>query len=183
MNNSLHANYASDYVGKIGQFRECEKHYSEDHHTKTMQANVTRCPYLLFVNIMSNEGWMRQCSRSCDIPHIAWHIDIYMYTQICFLINYVINLFIFVRVASQKTWIWNVPLRHRQSAIEKDTMPYLDTVSNSIDLQNIAASSLTHWGLVTHMCVGGLGSTFLDNGLPPVLRQAIISDNADLLLA
>ena len=94
-----------------------------------MQANVTRCLYLLFGNIMSNEGWMRQRSRSRsrsrsrDIPHISWYIDIYRCTRTCsFLIKYVINLLIFVRVVLQKTGLWNVPLRQQKSAIEKDTI-------------------------------------------------------------
>ena len=33
---------------------------------------------------------------------------------------------------------------------------------------------LTHWGRVTHICVGNLTSIGPDNGLPPSRRQAII---------
>ena len=33
---------------------------------------------------------------------------------------------------------------------------------------------LTHWGRVTHICVGILNNISSDNGLSPVRRQAII---------
>ena len=35
-------------------------------------------------------------------------------------------------------------------------------------------SYLTHWGRVTHICVGNLTTIGSDNGLPPGRRQAII---------
>ena len=41
---------------------------------------------------------------------------------------------------------------------------------------------LTHWGRVTHICVGKLTIIGSDNGLSPDLRQAIIWTNAGLLL-
>ena len=41
--------------------------------------------------------------------------------------------------------------------------------------------SLTHWGRVTHICVGKLIIIGWDNGLSPDRRQAIISTNAGLL--
>ena len=41
---------------------------------------------------------------------------------------------------------------------------------------------LTHWGRVTHICVGNLTITGPDNGLPPGRRQAIIWTNAGILL-
>ena len=40
---------------------------------------------------------------------------------------------------------------------------------------------LTHWGRVTHMCVGNLTITGSDNGLSPGRRQAIIQTNAGIL--
>ena len=46
-------------------------------------------------------------------------------------------------------------------------------------LQNIL---LTHWGRVTHICVGNLTTIGSDNGLSPGRRQAIIWTNARLLL-
>ena len=42
--------------------------------------------------------------------------------------------------------------------------------------------SLTHWGRVTHICVGNLTINGADNGLSPGRRQAIIRTNAGILL-
>ena len=50
--------------------------------------------------------------------------------------------------------------------------------------RNILASiswGLTHWGRVTHICVGYLRTIGSDNGLSPGRRQAIIWTNAGLL--
>ena len=44
-------------------------------------------------------------------------------------------------------------------------------------------SYLTHWGRVTHICVGKLTITGSDNGLSPGRRQAIIWSNAGILLS
>ena len=41
---------------------------------------------------------------------------------------------------------------------------------------------LTHWGRVTHICVGKLTIICSDNGLSPERRQAIIWTNAGILL-
>ena len=41
---------------------------------------------------------------------------------------------------------------------------------------------LTHWGRVTHICVGKLTIIGTDNGLSPERRQAIIWTNAGILL-
>ena len=41
---------------------------------------------------------------------------------------------------------------------------------------------LTHWGRVTHICVGNLSIIGSDNGLSPGRRQAIIRTNAGILL-
>ena len=43
-------------------------------------------------------------------------------------------------------------------------------------------STLTHWGRVTHICVGKLTIIGSDNGLSPCRRQAIIRTNAGILL-
>ena len=42
--------------------------------------------------------------------------------------------------------------------------------------------SLTHWGRVTHICVGNLTTTGSENGLSPGRCQAIIWTNAGILL-
>ena len=41
---------------------------------------------------------------------------------------------------------------------------------------------LTHWGRVTHICVGKLTIIVADNDLSPERRQAIIGTNAGILL-
>ena len=41
---------------------------------------------------------------------------------------------------------------------------------------------LTHWGWVTHICIGKLTTIGSDNGLSPRRRQAIIWTNAGILL-
>ena len=41
---------------------------------------------------------------------------------------------------------------------------------------------LTHWGRVTHICIGKLTINGSDNGLWPCRRQAIIRTNAGILL-
>ena len=41
---------------------------------------------------------------------------------------------------------------------------------------------LTHWGRVTHICVGKLTIIGSDNGLSPGRRQAIVWTNAGMLL-
>ena len=41
---------------------------------------------------------------------------------------------------------------------------------------------LTHWGRVTHICVGKLTIIGSDNGLSPGRRQAIIWTNAEIML-
>ena len=43
-------------------------------------------------------------------------------------------------------------------------------------------SALTHWGRVTHICVGKLTITGSNNGLSPGRRQAIIWTSAGILL-
>ena len=45
-----------------------------------------------------------------------------------------------------------------------------------------AAAQLSHWGRVTHICVGKLTIIGSDNGLSPGRRQAIIWTNAGILL-
>ena len=47
---------------------------------------------------------------------------------------------------------------------------------------NMALVSLTHWGRVTHICVSKLTIIGSDNGLSPERRQAIIWNNAGILL-
>ena len=54
----------------------------------------------------------------------------------------------------------------------------LPSVSFSTGFNNV----LTHWGRVTHICVSRLTTIGSDNGLSPSRRQAIIWNNAGILL-
>ena len=54
--------------------------------------------------------------------------------------------------------------------------------TNGLGLQSLLGKGLTHWGRVTHICVGELTIICSDNGLSPGRRQAIIWNNAGLLL-
>ena len=53
---------------------------------------------------------------------------------------------------------------------------------DKLPLVYVMALCLTHWGRVTHICVGNLTTIGSDNGLSPDRRQAIIWTNAGLLL-
>ena len=48
--------------------------------------------------------------------------------------------------------------------------------------RRVTANNLTHWGRVTHICVGKLTIIGSDNGLSPGRRQANIWSNAGILL-
>ena len=48
--------------------------------------------------------------------------------------------------------------------------------------QNTRVGVLTHWGRVTHICIGNPTITGSDNGMSPGRRQAIIGTNAGILL-
>ena len=57
-------------------------------------------------------------------------------------------------------------------------VPHIPPVNHDIN----AKHGLTHWGWVTHICVGILSSIGSDDGLSPGRRQAIIWTNAGILL-
>ena len=59
---------------------------------------------------------------------------------------------------------------------------FLHTNGRNNACQRLRKYGLTHWGLVTHICVGKLSIIGSDNGLSPGRRQAIIWTNAGILL-
>ena len=67
--------------------------------------------------------------------------------------------------------IWD----HRSHTYHKDKRTILHQASTG-------PKSLTHWGRVTHICVGNLTIIGSDNGLSPGQRQAIIWTYAGILL-
>ena len=56
------------------------------------------------------------------------------------------------------------------------------TLSYSWETILLRSTDLTHWGRVTHICVGKLTIIGSDNGLSPERRQAIIWTNDGILL-
>ena len=60
-------------------------------------------------------------------------------------------------------WVWKVSIQENHS------------ISHDINV-------LTHWGRVTHICVGKLTTIGSDNGLSPGRRQAITWTNAEISL-
>ena len=54
-------------------------------------------------------------------------------------------------------------------------------VSFAVSLNKMMNRQLTHWGRVTHICVGNLTIIGSDSGLSPGRRQAIIWTNAGIL--
>ena len=74
--------------------------------------------------------------------------------------------------------IWQVSLHDWQRAAK-----YEHEIRNTFAKSEISLSEkLTHWGRVTHMCVGKIIIIGSDNGLSPERRQAIIWTNAGILL-
>ena len=63
---------------------------------------------------------------------------------------------------------------HRKKIIKEN--------ENKIEYKIEWISNLTHWGRVTHICVGKLTNIGSDNGLSPGRRQSIIWTNAGIPL-
>ena len=81
---------------------------------------------------------------------------------------------------------------HRQSSVDsplhvkiQQSIAFVFLCEQTIPLAVIWQASwrlLTHWGRVTHICVGKLTIIDSDNGLSPGRRQAIIWTNPEILL-
>ena len=54
--------------------------------------------------------------------------------------------------------------------------------AQTVPYETIYMIAITHWGRVTHICIGNLTVIGPDNGLSPGRRQAIIWTNAGILL-
>ena len=72
-------------------------------------------------------------------------------------------------------------LKHHMHLKKMDYIHILWEVINSL-LPGYVVVILTHWGRVTHICVGDLTIIGSHNGLSPSRRQAIIGTNAGVLL-
>ena len=58
----------------------------------------------------------------------------------------------------------------------------LQAIVAQISYESCTATGLTHWGRVTHICIGNLTTIGSDNGLSPGRRQAITWTNVGILL-
>ena len=67
-------------------------------------------------------------------------------------------------------WVWWVSLALSFGNISEIWIWYI-----------IGKPCLTHWGRVTHICIGNLTIIVSDNGLSPGRRQAIIGNNDGIL--
>ena len=79
-----------------------------------------------------------------------------------------------------KIWIYNIFNKH--NVLYDYQFKFHTLYSIHIALITLIDKLLTHWGLVTHICIGTNTNIGSDNGLSPGRRQAIIWTNARLLL-
>ena len=85
---------------------------------------------------------------------------------------------------------WGADQRKHQSSAsglcEGDQLQRASNAENisfdDVIMYSDSNNALTHWGRVTHICVGKLTIIGSDNGLSPGRRQAIIWTNAGILL-
>ena len=70
----------------------------------------------------------------------------------------------------------------RGNAHDIDLLTWIWILLMFIQLHLPGVNELTHWGRVTHICIGELTIIVSDNGLSPGRRQAIIWTNAGILL-
>ena len=96
-----------------------------------------------------------------------------------------------IHIASQSILIQVKPSNLKEYLAQLYILCTTFTIEQNSDnghvLRNLARthkmlSFLTHWGRVTHLCVSKLTSIASDNGLSPGRRQAIIWNNAGILL-
>ena len=81
------------------------------------------------------------------------------------------------RVITQEWYIQSVTLSDTQKIMILST-----TTDQALTYWALVINALTHWGRVTHICIGNLAIICSDNGLSPGRRQAIIWTNAGISL-
>ena len=99
-----------------------------------------------------------------------------------------LNILLFWLFGTNTIWIWTGNIVHGSGFVYGIKLPEMKTVSLPSCLydwsHHISEDSLciTHWGRVTHICIGNLTIIVSDNGLSPGRRQAIIWTNTGILL-
>ena len=113
------------------------------------------------IDIDHNYLWLMDCCLKAPSHYIeqSWHI-----IKVCYYIH--------LRAISQgilTELMGNILLNIVSLTFE--SLPYVQE-----------SNALTHWGRVTHICVGNLTIIGSDNGLSPGRRQAITWTNVGILL-
>ena len=85
-------------------------------------------------------------------------------------------------------WSWKPDSKHPQIDVNMILMRHfcVGSISNRYQSEGLCYLEsylfLTHWGKVTHICVGNLTIIGSDNGLSPSHHGAIIWSNAEIIL-
>ena len=79
-------------------------------------------------------------------------------------------------------WFCNAKWRPWANELSDDDAKQYSNMHRLVQCVMLSWWSLTHWGRVTHICVGKLTTIDSDNGLSPERRQPIIWTNAGMLL-
>ena len=129
-------------------------------------------PVFFRVTSLAPEHYMHQPINSSlpgqNGPHFADDIFKCIFTNEKFCILIWISL----------KFVSNVPTDNKSVLVQ--VMAWHQTGDKP--LPELMLAQLTHWGRVTHICVGKLTNIGSDNGLSPGRRQAIIWTNAGILL-
>ena len=129
---------------------------------------------MLTANLLNNDASMTQsttffrCSGPVDLGHNQGDIQQYGWQIDCLT-----------------HWGWDhihPCCRHFQIIFLKIVIFWSRFYWNLFLARSWVKFTLTHWGRVTHICVGKLTIISSDNGLWPGRRQAIIWTNAGILL-
>ena len=91
------------------------------------------------------------------------------------------NIYVVIISFSLLLWPKEIELKIRQFSYKKMHLKMECRLQNSWPFCS-GFNVLTYWGRVTHLCVSKLTSIASDNGLSPGRRQAIIWNNAGILL-
>ena len=111
------------------------------------------------------------------------------YILLCFFSNQIIKLapassLLFIPIAALSGSVQAVCIMESimEQVAEVLGMDPLELKTLNLYNKGDVSIVLTHWGRVTHICVGNLTIIGSDNGLSPDRRQAIIWNNAGILL-